>query len=226
MIGFLRNRSVARLWHALTALAVFLSVATQLALVLANVNIGFGVSSAPMGQRVFQFFSYFTIQSNLLVGVVAVLLALNPSRDGRLFRAVRTGGLFGITVTLLVYQFLLSPIVNFTGLAAVSNVGLHYVVPAAAILAWVVCGPHPRSTWRALLLAMLWPLAFVVLTIGQGLVTGFYPYPFVNIAVLGFPRAALNGLGILALLLAIGAVYVLLDAWISRKLRASEHTSD
>lgn len=200
----------------LTALIAVLSIGAQLALVIGNINIGFGESSAPLGQRVFEFFSYFTIQSNLLVAIAAVLLAVKPDRNSAGFRVLRIAGLFGITVTFVVYQLLLSNLANFTGVAAASNIGLHYVVPALVILGWLLFGPRRLVTWRALFFAMLWPLAFVLLTVVQGMVTGFYPYPFVNVEVLGFARAAMNGLGIMFLLFAVGVCYRVADAWLGR----------
>jgi hypothetical protein len=39
---------------------------------------------------------------------------------------------------------------------------------------------------------MLWPLAYLGYALIRGSLTGFWPYPFLNIATLGLPRAALN----------------------------------
>ncbi|WP_341976405.1 Pr6Pr family membrane protein [Microbacterium sp. LWO13-1.2] len=216
MIGIVPSRTGARIWHALTALTVLLAVGTQLALVIGDVNIGFGPSNAPLGQRLFEFFSYFTVQSNIFVGIAAGLLAARPDRDGAYFRVLRIAAMFGITVTLLMYHFVLSPLANFTGVASASNIGLHYVVPIFAIVGWILFGPHPRVSWKALFLALIWPGAFIIVTVVQGAVTGFYPYPFVNIDVLGFPTVLINGVGIVALLLAVGSAYKLIDWLISR----------
>lgn len=217
VLELLRQPRTARVWHAATALMVLLSVGTQLVLVVLNVNIGFGPSNAPLGQRLFEFFSYFTVESNILVGITTVMLIANPARDGAWFRVLRIAGMFGITVTLVIYHFVLSPLAAFTGIAAASNIGLHYVVPAFAIIGWVLFGPRSRVTWRALLLALIWPAAFMVLTVAQGAITGFYPYPFVNIDVLGFPTVAINGVGVILLLFAIGAAYLLTDRLLSRR---------
>lgn len=216
MIGFVAHRILARIWHAATAVLVILSVGTQLLLVIGNVNIGFGPSNAPLGQRIIEFFSYFTIESNVLVGVATGMLAARPDRDEGFWRVLRIGSMFGITVTLIIYQLLLAPLAAFTGIAAVSNVGLHYVVPVVAILGWILFGPHPRITWKALLLATIWPAAYIVLTVIQGAITGFYPYPFVNITKLGFTTVALNGAGVVVLLLAVGSIYLLVDRLITR----------
>lgn len=222
MIGTIPHRTLARFWHAATVLLVILSVGTQLLLVIGNVNIGFGPSNAPLGQRIFEFLSYFTVESNILVGIATAMLCVRPDRDGAFWRVLRIGSMFGITVTLAIYHVILSPLAAFTGIASVSNTGLHYVVPVFAILGWIFFGPHPRVTWKALLLAATWPAAYMVLTVAQGAVTGFYPYPFVNIARLGFATVAANGAGVILLLLAVGSLYLLLDNLIARR-RATRH---
>ncbi|MGG7463286.1 Pr6Pr family membrane protein [Plantibacter sp. YIM 135347] len=219
MIGLVPNRTLARIWHTATAILVLLSVGAQLLLVIGNVNIGFGPSNAPLAQRLVEFFSYFTIESNLLVGVAAGMLAARPDRDGAVWRVLRIGSMFGITVTLIIYHVLLAPLAAFTGVAAVSNIGLHYVVPVVAILGWILFGPHPSVTWRALFFAAIWPASYIVLTVIQGAITGFYPYPFVNITELGFVTVALNGVGVVLLLLAVGTVYLLADRLITRAQR-------
>lgn len=221
MIGIIPHRTFARSWHGITALLVILSVGAQLLLVIGNVNIGFGPSNAPLGQRIFEFFSYFTIESNILVGIATGMLFFRPDRDGAFWRVLRVGSMFGITVTLAIYHFVLSPLANFTGIAAVSNFGLHYVVPIFAILGWIFFGPHPRITWKVLLLAAIWPAAYIILTIVQGAVTGFYPYPFVNITKLGFTTVAINGVGVVLLLLAVGALFLLVDNLIARRQKVT-----
>ncbi len=217
MIRSIPRHTLARFWHAGTVLVVALSVGTQFLLVIGNVNIGFGPSNAPLGQRIIEFFSYFTVQSNVLVGIAAATLVIRPDRDGAFWRVLRIGSMFGITVTLAIYHVILAPLAAFTGVAALSNIGLHYVAPILAILGWLLFGPRPRVTWQALLLAALWPAAYIVLTVVQGAVTGFYPYPFVNISKLGFATVAVNGAGIVFLLLAVGSLYLFLDKVLARK---------
>lgn len=217
MIGIIPNRTLARFWHAITALLVILSVGTQFLLVIGNVNIGFGPSDAPLSQRIFEFFSYFTVESNILVGIATAMLAFRPDRDGAIWRVLRIGSMFGITVTITIYHFILSPLADFTGIASASNIGLHYVVPIFAVLGWIFFGPHPRVTWKGLLLAAIWPAAYMILTVVQGAMTGFYAYPFVNITKLGFTTVAVNGVGVVLLLLAVGSLYLLLDRIIARR---------
>ncbi|MGO1562148.1 Integral membrane protein [Actinomycetales bacterium JB111] len=216
----MRSRSGARAWHAATSLVAALAVVVQFALVLRSVDVGFETTTDPLGRRIAQFFSYFTIQSNILVGMTSAMLALSPARSDRVFRVLRIAALYGITVTLVVYWVALAPLVDFSGVAAAVNLGLHLVVPVLAITGWALFGPHEGGGLRSLALSLIWPAAFMVLTVLQGAATGFYPYPFVDIDELGVARVAVNAAIILVVLLAVGAAYTALSTVISRRLGA------
>lgn len=177
MVGASRRRTAAALWHAATAVVAVFAVAAQLYLVVADVNIGFDDQPEPLDRRLVEFFSYFTIQSNVLVGIATGMLALNPGRDGALWRVARVASMFGITVTIVIYHVVLSPLAAFDGLAAVSNVALHYVVPILAIIGWLAFGPRDRIGCKTLLLSAIWPVAYLLYTLIHGAITGFYPLP-------------------------------------------------
>ena len=212
----LKNLTAARLWHLVTALVVILAVGGQLYLLFTNVAVGFEETVAPLHRRLIEFFSYFTIESNILVAVTTAMLAANPERSGALWRVLRLASLFGITVTLIAYHVVLSRVANFQGLAAATNIGLHYIAPILAIVGWLLFGPYPRFNFRTLLWAAIWPAAYIVYTLIHGAISGFYPYPFVNVTKLGLGPVLIAGVVIVAILLVIGAVFVLLDKALAR----------
>jgi len=43
---------------------------------------------------------------------------------------------------------------------------------------------------------LIYPLAYLFYTLIHGAVSGFYPYPFVNVDKLGYGKALLNCLGV------------------------------
>ena len=49
-----------------------------------------------------------------------------------------------------------------------------------AIVGWALFGPRPRIDWRAIGLAICWPLAWLAWTLVMGAATGWYPYPFLD----------------------------------------------
>jgi hypothetical protein len=203
----------AKTWHLVTFLVVAISVVTQLVLVIR----GHGVLVAPTGrtaglpERLLRFFSYFTIQSNLLAAGTALGFIARPDRDGRAWRVLRISAIVGMSVTFLTYIVVLRPIVHLEGIAKLADVGFHYVAPALTVLGWYLYGPWPRIDITSLLRHLVWPLSYLAYILVLGAITGWYPYPFINVGRIGYPRALLNALAVSALLLIVGAVYRALD---------------
>ncbi len=206
-------RRVAAAWHLLTALAVGVGVVWQLVLVLRGVNVLVDAGGAlpSVGTVVTRFFSYFTIESDILVAVTAAALALRPDRDGRVFRVLRLMALFGITVTGVVYATLLRGVVDLHGAAAVTNALLHYVSPVLTVAGWLLFGPRRRVTETTLGVSMVWPVLYVAWTFVHGATSGWYPYPFIDETTLGYPTTIRNGVGVIVFLVGVGALFLALD---------------
>jgi hypothetical protein len=208
---------VAKLWHALIAVLVVAAMAVQIAIAVKvpgtphDLSTGLLRGSSTAG-RVIRVLSFFTIQSNLLSGLVSASLALRPDRDGPTFRALRLAALYGITVTGVVYSTVLAKIHEPHGAAETFvNDLVHYVVPVLMITGWLVFGPRPRIDRRCLVLSLSFPFAWVCYTLIRGAVWKWYPYPFVDVAAHGYPRVAVNGLLVLLLLGIIAGVFALGD---------------
>lgn len=197
----------AQAWHVLTAAIALASIVTELAMVANGHNPLLAADVPPAPTRVLRFFSYFTIESNVLVAITAAMLATRPRRDGTLFRVLRLDALFGITVTLVVYAVLLAPQHDPHGLNAWTNAGLHYVAPALTIVGWLAFGPRPRLDETTLLLALIWPALYVGYTLWHGAVSNWYPYPFIDAAQLGYATALRNGLGMVVLMAGVATGY-------------------
>ena len=218
--------AVRRPWHVLT---VVVSLGSMLLQVVLTVR-GIGVLVDDDGSRVVgvptalvRFFSYFTIQSNILVTWACWLLAARPDRDGPWFRVVRIASLYGITVTFVVYLVALRPILDLEGLPAVTDAGLHIVTPLLVILGFLLFGPRPRLDVRSLLLSLVWPVAYFVYSLVHGAVSDWYPYPFVDVVKIGYAKALTNLALVVVLLLAVGAAFLWLDRRLPRTSRSTTH---
>lgn len=207
------RRSLARAWHGVTFLIITLSLIVQFALVIAGRGVLVEATGtiAPLSERVLRFFSYFTIQSNLLAAGTALGLIARPDRDGRTWRVLRTAAIVGMTVTFVVYLILLRPIVHLVGVAKLTDITFHYGAPAMTVVGWLWLGPWPRIDTATLVRHLVWPLSYLVYVLALGAITGWYPYPFINVPKLGYARALLNSLAITVLLLGIGAIYRMID---------------
>jgi hypothetical protein len=161
--------------------------------------------------RMVRFFSFFTIESNIVVCVAAASLVLAADRDGPLWRVTRLDSVLCITVTGLVYVTVLRNVVRVSGWDAVANAGLHYVTPIAVVLGWLFFGPRPRCSFATLGYAAIFPIAWLAYTLGRGAIVHWYPYPFVDVVTHGYTRVTVNCLVVSVLILAVGALVVVLD---------------
>lgn len=200
--------SLARGWHSLTVAVIATAVIAQLVLVAQDVGVLVDQigSSASLPVRLLRFFSYFTIQSNLLAAFTAASLIARPDRDGRTWRVLRVAALVGMTVTFIVYMIALRPIVHLEGTAKLCDIGFHYVAPVLTLVGWMLFGPWPRIDTRSLMRHLVWPITYLLYIFALGSRSGWYPYPFVNAALIGYTRALLNALVIAIGLLAVAAI--------------------
>lgn len=202
----------ARVWHGATLVVVTATLLLQIGLVIQGQSVLDESQVPPLGTRLWRLASYFTIQSNLLVAAVAATLVRNAERDGPAWRVLRIDAVLGITLTGLVHFFLLRPLLDLQGLNAVADTGLHLVVPAMALLGWVVLGPRPRLTASSVLWSLLWPVAWLVTTLVLGAITQWYPYPFLDVGLRGTAPVLLTCAAVTFLFILLAAAAWLIDA--------------
>ena len=89
---------------------------------------------AGFGQRMIECLSYFTEWSNILVAIVATLIVWKGPDIGSWGRALQLCALMMITVTAIVYHFLIRPTEVLSGWSVFTNPLQHVVVPALMIL--------------------------------------------------------------------------------------------
>ncbi|MEP7087763.1 MAG: Pr6Pr family membrane protein [Gemmatimonadota bacterium] len=205
--------SKAKAWHSLTFVLIAAAILTQLVLTIQ----GSGVQLAPdgsiagTGERVLRFFSFFTIQSNLLAAGTALALILRPDRDGRTWRVLRVSAILGMTVTFITYMAVLRPIVHVQGISKLTDIAFHYIAPPLTVIGWYLFGPWPRIDVTTLLRHLAWPFLYFSYTLVLGASTGWYPYPFIDAGKLGYPHVLRNALALTLMLLILGAIYHVLD---------------
>jgi hypothetical protein len=202
----------SRIWHGALAGVVLVSLIIQFVLTATDTAPHAGPpDDDPALTRFIKLFSYFTIQSNILLLFATAGLALNPHRDGRLWRVVRLDALLGIVITGIVYATILAGQVELHGAAWLSNFGFHYFAPWAALLGWLVFGPRPRIDARTLAWAAVWPAFWIGYTLAHGAFTDWYPYPFSDVVELGYPTVLTNLGAVVVIAVVIGAILRLLD---------------
>jgi hypothetical protein len=128
------------------------------------------------------FFSFFTILSNLLAAVVllwgAAWLAAPPSPG---YELVRGAAVVYMTTTLVVFALLLSGIQADLQLTAPwVNTVLHEVMPIVMILDWLVVPARPAPSLGQAMAWLAFPIVWLAYTLIRGPIAGWYPYPFLD----------------------------------------------
>lgn len=215
----------ARWWHGAVALLVLCALVVQAVVAVRAPGAPHSVTTGllrgtSLPGRIIRVFSFFTIQSNVLSGLVSAQLAVRPDRDGWSWRALRLAALTGITVTGIVYSAVLADVHEPHGAAeSTVNTIVHYVVPIMMVLGWLLFGPRRRIDRSTVLGALLFPLLWTGYTVARGAVWHWYPYPFVDVTAHGYAVVALNGLGVLVLLALVSGAFAVGDARLPRSPR-------
>lgn len=204
-----------RVWHVALATVVGLGLTLQLILVTSGASVLISDRQPGLGERLFHLVSYFTIQSNALVLLTSLMLIRRPRIDVWWWRVLRLDALVGIVVTGLVHFFLLRPLLALTGWTYVGDFLVHVVSPLLMLVGWLLLGPRPRVDARTFGLAWIWPLLWLVGTLVTGLVTDWYPYPFLDLGALGVARVVGTCLGVAILFGVLAALAWLADRRLS-----------
>lgn len=170
---------------------------------------------------------YFSVQSSILLAVVMLLSATRSWRARRALPSAVTGAkLLYAVIGALVYHLLLThttPPFSMTGATTAPERWhaqwtalqiLHVLVPAAAVLDWLLLTPAARLRLRQAAVWLLYPLAYLAFTLIRAAFMppsdpSRYLYPFLDATAHGYRGTLANAL---LLGLAIYALAVLLVA--------------
>ena len=158
------------------------------------------------------YFSYFTIDSNLIAAAILLVGAASAGRGSARFDLFRGGAVVYMSITGIVFTLLLSNTDVDTAIPWVNTV-VHELMPLVILADWLVTPPVTRLRLRDGLLWLSFPLVWIVYTLIRGSIVNLYPYPFLNPANGGYVSVAVYAAGILvAMLVVCGLTVVLANA--------------
>jgi len=166
------------------------------------------------GAAILVMLRYFTVITNL---ALAAILTGAASGSPACRRPFLLGGMtLSILLVGIIYGLLLRGLFELDGGAKVADTLLHKVTPVLAASFWLACVPKGTLRRRDPLLWALYPLAYLAFALIGGELDGFYPYPFINVAQLGWARAGLNGAAIALGFILAGYAVLWLDTRLPR----------
>ncbi len=171
-------------------------------------------SPISVGGRIVNFFSFFTILSNILVASVlsAAALDLRTGRLALLFRPrIMAAAALYIGLTGIIYFLILRTIWDPQGWQLVADSVLHYAMPVVYLAFWIAFAPrgHPRPADIPALL--VFPVIYAAYSLVRGPLVHWYPYPFLDLDRNGIGQVTVNVVFLLVGLSLLAAMLIALD---------------
>ena len=184
----MKSHSFARIYAVISAIIIWFALGLQF-------NLSLGLEDGDVISTIKIYLSYFTVLTNILCAVclTAILLFQNTA-VGRFFSKPST--ITAITIYILVvgiiYNLSLRGLVELNGWHAAANELLHVVSPLLFLGLWLFFVDKAQLNYKQALGWLIYPLCYVIMTIIRGAIINEYPYPFINVVKLGYPKAILN----------------------------------
>ena len=162
-----------------------------------------------VGPTIWVLVRFFTILTNLLVAAAMTWVATG--------RRTPPTVLAGLTLSIIlvgtIYWLLLAGLHHLNGRAEIADILMHKIAPIVMTLWWLLFAPRARLKWSAPWWWCLYPLAYFLFVIVVARFDGRYPYPFINVAHIGWLQTLLNAGGIALAYILAGYLIVWIDGW-------------
>lgn len=131
--------------------------------------------------NVLNFFSFFTIQSNIIGAGVLLALALTVPKETHNWSLIRGGAVIFLVLTGVIYNTLLVDITEQlqTTIPWVNDV-LHKVMPIVMLIDLLIVPLAHRLRWREAAVWTIYPLLYLAYSLIRGAFVDWYPYPFLD----------------------------------------------
>lgn len=171
---------------AICAAISWFAILLQLYLIITNRKLGIAAT-------VVQFFSYFTILTNILVAVCFTTLLLKPSANSFFTKPITLAATaVYITIVGAIYNLVLRQLWKPQGWQLVADNLLHTIIPILFVLYWFFAVTKNNLNWKDILPWLIYPFLYLVYILIRGAFTNLYPYPFVDVATYGYAKVLAN----------------------------------
>ncbi|MGC1872245.1 MAG: Pr6Pr family membrane protein [Acidobacteriaceae bacterium] len=168
---------------------------------------------------VINYFSFFTILTNLLVALATTLPLLAPhSVAGQFFLrpSSQTAIAVYIAIVGVTYSLLLRKMWNPQGAQKVADVSLHDIVPVLYVAFWIFLVPKFTLRWSDAVRWLAFPVAYMAYTLARGFIAHWYPYYFIDVDTIGLSRALIHAVGLMLAFFGLGLLFIAIGRWTAR----------
>nr|WP_068892651.1 Pr6Pr family membrane protein [Pedobacter panaciterrae] len=174
------------------------------------------INIVPIDESVIRYFSYFTVLTNILVALCFTSLLLKRKENGFFTKpATLTATAVYITVVALIYNLILRFTWEPKGLQLIVDELLHAIVPLLFVVYWFLFVPKATLKWKHTFSWLIYPFIYLMFILFRGSVSGFYPYPFVDVLKYGYGTVFVNCFYVMVVFLVLS----FLSVWIGGRLK-------
>jgi hypothetical protein len=198
-----------RILASLTAAVCWAALAVQFSLILEQTNAlrAAGALRFPLVAAVAVFLSFLTIHINLIAAVITTCATAGIrkfERSGRIRSAIAAYMVAGSIIFILALQ----PYWNHRGAQLLADGLLHYLMPLLYLAFWIAAVPKRQLRWHDPLIWVIYPAIYILLVLAFARMSGFYPYPMIDMRLMGINALISNLAALGVIFLAIGFAVV------------------
>jgi hypothetical protein len=210
-----------RLYALLAASLGWFTLFLQLYLILHQAAPGV----LPAAAAIISYFSFFTIVTNFMVAFVLTFSFLGSLSSWGTFLSsptAQTAVAVYITVVGATYSLLLRELWNPQGGQKVADLLLHDGMPVIYVIFWFFFVRKSGLRWQDAIWWLAYPAIYLGYLLVRGAFFGLYPYPFMDVGAIGYPRMLLNAALFLLVFLGLGLLAVAMGRWNGWRAQAGQ----
>jgi hypothetical protein len=107
----------------------------------------------------------------------------------------------------VILRFLWAP----TGLQKIADEILHLIVPIVVLVYWFLCVSQNKLAYKIIFIWLIFPLVYLIYILIRGAISMEYPYPFLDVTVLGYGSVFVNCFWMLIAFWVVGVLLVAIE---------------
>jgi hypothetical protein len=196
----MKNKNLRTAILAILAISGWFAIISQFYLILQN-------DQLTAAEATINFFSFFTILTNILVAVCVTMLLLGIQNRFTDERTVTALAVY-IAIVGITYNLILRSIWNPEELQKITDELLHATTPLLFVVYWLVFIPKHNLKWTDAFSWLIYPLAYSIYSLVHGLISNWYPYPFVDPNKIGWASVGINTVFVLITFLVVSWIFI------------------
>lgn len=190
------KKNLRIIFSALLALLLWIGMVIQFSISIPD----YMANGRTLGGAIVQLFSYFTIETNLILAILLTITLVAPkSKSGKYLSSPHATAAMAVYITIvgLVYHFMLRNQFHPVGLFKVTSDIFHVVSPIAFVLYWLVLLKKELLKWSHIFSWLLYPFIYTIYVLIRGVISNYYPYDFIDAGKFGYAQVGINALFLL-----------------------------